>query len=136
MKHILLVFFLWTVLACQKSSDVAPANELVGTWRLTTYCKPISSPACTTVDVPSNKGVYISFDNDGKFNEFYENTRPVEHGFLGCGGGGYKIEGNDVRIMAICMSSMSGRLIKLVSIDDKRLILSPFETSEYTFVRK
>jgi len=111
-------------------------NGLVGVWQLTNYCKPTSDSTCTTVNVPSDKGVFVSFDDTGKFNEFYENTKPVDYSFLGCGGGNYKMEGNDVRIMALCMSSMNGRLMKLVSITDNRLVLNSFGTSEYVFVRR
>ena len=88
------------------------------------------------IEVPSNKNVYISFDRGGKFDEAYENTKPVEYSFLGCGGGNYTVERDNVRIVALCMSSLSGRLMKLISIDDKRLVLNPFGTGDYVFVRK
>ncbi|GAB3778036.1 hypothetical protein GCM10028818_26200 [Spirosoma horti] len=112
------------------------SNELVGVWQLTTYCKPTSDSTCTTVNVPSDKGVFVSFDNTGKFNEFYENTKPVDYSFLGCGGGSYKIEGSKVRIIAVCMSSLNGRLVQVVSNSESRLTLNPFGTSEYIFVRR
>lgn len=135
MKHILLFFLLSVLLSCSKSDNV-PANRLAGTWRLSIYCKPVSASVCTLVEIPPTKGVYISFDLNGQFNESYENTKPAEYSFLGCGGGGYTVEGGDVRIMAVCMSSSGGRLVKLVALDDKRLVLNPFGTGEYTFVRK
>lgn len=134
MKHTLLFLYLLSVVACSKSDNVAPANALMGTWRLSTYCKPGTS-TCTTVNVPSDKGVFVTFDYDGKFNEFYENTKPVEYSFLGCGSGGYKIEGNNVRIMALCMSSMNGKQMPVVSINATQLVLNPFGTGEYIFVR-
>ncbi len=136
MKYILFLLPLLMLLACSKSDNVVSSNELVGTWRLIAYCKPVSSSTCTTIAMPAEKGVFISFDNDGTFNESYENTKPVEYAFLGCGGGAYKIEGSNVRITAICMSSMSGKLMQIVSVKNARLVLNPFGTGEYSFVRR
>lgn len=86
--------------------------------------------------MPSDKGVLIALDDAGQFNEFYENTKPIDYSFLGCGGGSYQLEGGNLRIRAVCMSSLNGRLIKLVSLTDTRLVLSPFTTGDYIFIRK
>ncbi|AKD57693.1 lipocalin-like domain-containing protein [Spirosoma radiotolerans] len=136
MKHVVLLLSLLLVLACSKSDDTVSPNNLIGTWRLITYCKPASSSTCMTVDVPSNKGVFITFNYAGEFNEFYENTKPVEYSFLGCFGGNYKTEGNNIRIMAACMSSMNGKLIPLLSLTGNRLVLNPYSTGEYVFIRR
>jgi hypothetical protein len=136
MKYYLFLLSLLAVLACSKSDNAAPANRLVGTWQLTTYCKPTSISACTTVTVPTNKSVFVTFGTDGKYTEFYENTIPADYAFLGCGSGDYQLEGSGVRIRAICMSASQGKLMKVVSVNDKQLVLNPFDTGEYLFVRK
>lgn len=136
MKQLSAVLLLFTVLACSKSDQDVKANRLVGTWRLTTYCRPTGSASCTAVSVPTDKGVYITFDKDGGFNEFYENTKPIDYSFLGCGMGNYTIEGDEVRIMAVCMSSMQGRLMKIVSVANNQLIINPYGTGEYVFVER
>lgn len=138
MKQILPLLLIWLAMACSMSGNVTPANPanaLVGTWRLTTYCKPTGTSTCATVSVPADKRVFVSFDNDGTFSEFYENTKPIDYGFLGCGGGSYKIEGNDVRIFASCMSLSTGQLVKLVSVSDTRLVLNPYGTGESVLVK-
>lgn len=136
MKYLLLPISLFLLLACSQSKNVTPANQFVGTWRLTTYCKPTSGSACTLVTIPAGKNVYIFFGNDGKFNETYENTKPVEYGFLGCGSGDYSIEGDKVRIRALCMSSSNGKLYNIVSIGTHQLVQNPFGTGEYVFIRQ
>lgn len=135
MKYSVFALFLWVAMGCSKSDSLSPSNDIVGTWRLATYCKPTSSSACTTVDVPANKGVFISFDRAGRFTETYENTKPVEYAFLGCGSGSYSLEGDSVRITAVCMSSLGGKLMPLISVNANRLVLRPFDSGEYIFVR-
>lgn len=135
MKTLIPLALLTLLLACSKSGNLTPANQLTGSWRLTNYCKQVSTTGCTAVAVPANKGVFVYFGNDGKFNETYENTKPIEYAFLGCGSGGYRIEGSKLRITALCMSSLSGKLMDLVSVDAHRLVLNPNGTCEYVFVR-
>ena len=135
MRLVIFLFTLFTVWACSKSDEAVPANALVGTWRLATYCKPTSGSACTSVTVPAGKNVFADFTNNGTFNERYENTKPVEYGFLGCGGGTYQIEGDNLRITASCMSSTYGQLFPILSINPDRLTLNPFGTGEYIFER-
>lgn len=136
MKQVLLLFITLLALSCTKSDSGLSPNRLLSTWQLISYCKPTSSSTCTLVTVPSNKGVFISFDQTGQFNESYQNTKPVEHCFLGCGGGNFTTEGDSLRIRAVCMSSLSGRLIKVVSLTNSQLILNPFGTGEYVFNRR
>ncbi|GAB3987309.1 hypothetical protein GCM10028807_07040 [Spirosoma daeguense] len=137
MKYILILLFLMTGLACSPSDDAVPANnQLVGKWQLLTYCMPSTGSSCTQITVPSDKGVFITFRNDGSFTESYENTKPVDYAFLGCGGGDYSIESNSVRIRALCMSSTYGRLMQIVSVNSTQLILNPFGTGDYLFVKK
>ncbi|MVM39404.1 hypothetical protein GO730_20520 [Spirosoma sp. HMF3257] len=135
MKHVVFILSVWIALACSKSDTLTPMDDLVGTWQLTSYCKPVSGSACTAVTIPSNKSVLVTFGTNGTFTESYENTKPGEYSFLGCGSGKYSIEGNNVRITALCMSSLGGKLMPVVSIEATRLVLNPFGTGEYVFVR-
>ncbi|MEZ0539575.1 lipocalin family protein [Fibrella arboris] len=128
-----LLALLVLLVACSKS-DPTPANAFVGTWRLTTYCKPTSGTACTTVNVPTDKGVFITFDNEGQFKETYANTTPAEYGFLSASGS-YSVEHGGIRIQTFLMSSMAGQFIKVVSVDSRRLVLTPYTNGEYIFVR-
>jgi hypothetical protein len=134
-----LIVFLCTlgIFACKTNTIVEPpANEFVGTWKLVSYCRS-STPTCTSIVVPTDKGVFISFANDQKFSEFYTNVKPIEHAFLGCGGGSYKIEGSSLRITALCMSSSSGQSFPIKLVDEKRLVLSYyFGNGEYVFERQ
>jgi hypothetical protein len=124
------------LIACNRSNSVIAANDLVGTWKLLTYCKPGGTITCNQITVPSDKGVFISFTNDKKFNEYYQNTKPVDYAFLGCGGGSYEIEDQNIRIRASCMSSSNGQLFPLVSLTTKRLVLNPFMSGEYIFEKQ
>ncbi len=135
MKSYLYLILLGFGLACS-TDNPDPADQLAGTWRLITYCKPATSSTCTTVTIPSGKGVFITFDRSGAFTEFYENTIPVEYGFLGCGPGRYAVEGNDVRIIAGCMSSSNGRLMPFTFLASNRIVIRPFSTGDYVFVRQ
>ena len=136
MKQILTFFILVGLTACG-GKNISPQTGLVGTWRLKSYCKTTSSSTpCTPTVVPNDKSVYLSFASNLKFNETYDNVRPAEHAFFGCGPGSYKMEDGNVRIYASCMSSLSGRLVKLISVSDKELILDPYDTGNYVFERR
>ncbi|MBO0933254.1 hypothetical protein J2I48_19745 [Fibrella sp. HMF5036] len=111
------------VTACTKT-DPTPANELVGNWRLVGYVRN-PSISSAPVSVPSGKTVLVTFANDGTFNETYSNTLPAEYAFLGCGGGNYELTNKQIRIRAVCMSSLAGQTFDLVSVDSKRLSISP-----------
>ncbi len=132
MKKQILFFLFISCFSCNKPPD----NELVGTWKLVSFCKPTGSTACTQLTVPTDKGVFITFANDKTFNEFYQNTKPIDYSFLGCGGGSYEIEDQSVRIRAVCMSSLNGQLIKLISVSSTRLVLNPYGTGEYIFEKQ
>ncbi|ARK12957.1 lipocalin family protein [Fibrella sp. ES10-3-2-2] len=124
---------LFLMMACSKQDNV-PANTLVGTWRLVSYCNPVSPTDCTPTTVPSGKGVFVTFTSDGTFTETYENSKYEGYGFLGCQGG-YSIEKDDVRIITGCMSSTGGKLVRLVSVDASQLVLNPNGTGNYVFTR-
>lgn len=79
--------------------------------------------------------MFVTFTNTKTFHETYKNTIAVEYAFLGCGGGNYELENGDVRIRVSCMSSSNGRLIKIQSVSEKKLILIPFDKGEYVFQR-
>lgn len=132
MKKLIPFLLVAGCLSCNKHPD----NELIGTWKLTSYCKPAGSTTCTPLTVPTDKGVFIAFANDKTFNEFYQNTKPIDYSFLGCGGGSYEIEDQAVRIRAVCMSSMNGQLIKLISVSSTRLVLNPYGIGEYIFEKQ
>jgi hypothetical protein len=132
MKSILLLLPLWLLLSCTKN-DTVPANALVGTWQLKTYCKPQTN-GCTMTDVPTDKTVTVLFSGNGEFRESYGNTRYEGYGFLG-GFGTYTIEGNNVRIQTALMSSLSGAVHKIVSVDANRLVLNREGVGDYVFVR-
>jgi hypothetical protein len=138
MKKLLLILSLFVILSCKDNSPEIAANEYVGTWKLVSFCKSNGSNPCTTTVVPLDKGVFISFTNDGKFEEFYENTKPFEYSFFGCfGRGEYEVLGTDLRIVTGCMSSIKGYRFPVVSVDSKRLVLAYyFGNSEYTFERQ
>ncbi|SOD96304.1 lipocalin-like domain-containing protein [Spirosoma fluviale] len=136
MKHLILLLVTFATLSCSQSDSGLLPNGLVGTWQLISYCKPTSSSTCTPITVPADKGVFISFDNRGQFNESYQNTKPIEYSFLGCGGGSFTIEGDSLRIRAVCMSSINGQLIRMVSVTNSQLILNPSGTSEYVFSKR
>lgn len=138
MKQLLLFILAFLLFSCSKPDDTTPVNSIdniIGTWRLITYCKPVSSSACTTVTVPSGKNVFVSFSAFGSFKEYYENTKPAEYSFLGGGNGGFKADGNDIRITTITMSSKDGLLVNVVSITKDRLVLNPNGAGDYVFVR-
>lgn len=124
------------LMACNGANHVSAENGLVGTWKLISYCKPGGTITCNLVTVPTDKGVFISFTNKKEFNEFYQNTKPVDYAFLDCGGGSYEIEDQNIRIRALCMSSSNGRLYKLVSLTDKRLVLDPYGSGDYVFEKQ
>ena len=124
------------LLACNKANQVSLDNNLTGTWKLLSYCKPGGTITCNLVTVPSDKGVFISFSKNKEFNEYYKNTKPVDYAFLGCGGGGYELEEDHIRIRASCMSSSNGQLYKLVSLTTKRLVLNPFGSGDYVFEKQ
>lgn len=124
-------------MSCRDKTDVPLSlSNLNGTWKLLTYCKPGGTITCNQVTVPSDKGVFISFTSDKKFNEYYQNTKPVDYAFLGCGGGSYEIEDQSIRIRASCMSSSNGQVFSLVSLTAQRLVLNPFMSGEYIFEKQ
>lgn len=120
--------------ACNKENRTD--NDLIGTWKLISYCKPGGTITCNRVTVPSDKGVFISFTNNKEFREYYQNTKPIDYAFLGCGGGSYEIETPNIRIRAICMSSSNGQLFEIVSLSSQRLVLNPFKSGEYIFEKQ
>lgn len=131
---VLLFFALLLTLSCTR--EVSPASRLIGVWRLTSYCRSSSGAACTSVTIPTDKGVFVAFDPDGRFSESYQNTLPADFAFLGCGNGSYEVEGNDVRIKAPCQSSLTGQVVTLVSADSRRLVLRPGNAGDYIFARQ
>lgn len=135
MKKLFAIALISLLFAC-KDNKLDPDTGIVGKWKLTSYCKPTGTNSCANTTVPDSKRVFIEFSIKGGFNETYKGTIPVEYAFLGCGSGDYTIENGDVRIRAMCMSSTLGRLIKIKSVSDKKLVLIPFNTGEYIFERE
>ena len=137
MKQIALVFgLIISLVSCSKTgpTPAAAADPILGTWRLISYCKA-DAPTCTPTTLPSDKSVLVTFGTDGTFTEVYRNTRPIEYSFLGCGGGSFVMESGNVRIRAVCQSSLSGQLVKITSVTANKLVLNPFGTGDYLFTR-
>lgn len=135
MKKLLTLALISLLIGC-KGKNLKPEIGLVGKWKLISFCQPSASYSCTDEKVPSSKGVFVTFTKAKTFNETYKNTIAVEYAFLGCGGGNYELENGDVRIRASCMSSSNGRLIKIQSISEKKMVLVPFDKGEYIFERE
>lgn len=135
MNRLLLLLALTSLLTGCRSDQPSPANALIGTWQLTTYCKPTSPAACTPVTIPTDKNVFVTFGSNGNFNETYQNTRPADYAFMGSGGT-YQIEGKNLRIVTPYMSSLNGQLVKVVSLSADRLVLNPYGSGEYNFVKR
>ena len=124
------------MVACKDSTIDSSKEGLTGKWKLIKYCKPTGTTTCSEVIIPANKSVFIEFTKNNKFDEYYKNTIPVEYAFLGCFNGTYTIEDKNVRIIAGCMSSSTGKLISIVSLSKNQLILNPFGSGEYIFEKE
>ncbi|MES2797455.1 MAG: lipocalin family protein [Bacteroidota bacterium] len=137
-KKLLIIPLIVFLIACKEKNNLAPETGIVGKWRLISYCQPSGGLAsgCIPKTVPNDKAVFVEFSDNGKFEETYQNTIPAEYSFLGCGAGGYKIENGDVRIKAICMSSLEGKLVEINSITNKKLILKTYFVGEYIFEKE
>lgn len=133
MKNLLGLLLLFSLVACKEGT---PSNQLVGTWKLVSYCIPTSATTCNSVVVPDSKRVLVSFTKNGEFGEGYQNTIPAEYAFLGCGGGTYELMPSQLRIRAVCMSSLNGALFNVVILDDKKLSLNGPGGGEYTFEKQ
>lgn len=119
MKTIYLSIILLMVFSCK---DVTlPKNQLVGTWKLISQCVKNGSNPCNEEILSSDKLVTISFTNDGRYIEAYKNAMANKYGFLGCGGG-YSLEGKQVRIQSSCSSSLGGKLYDFTLTNDNQLI--------------
>lgn len=128
-----LLLALLCLLACSKT-DPSPADLLVGTWQLTTYCKP-EPTGCTITPIPASKGVFVTFAADGTYTEVYGNRIYEGYSFNGCPGS-YRFEGStDIRLFSYCSSSSRGRLMKLVTISNRQLQIGANQTGNYVFVR-
>jgi hypothetical protein len=138
MKKTLLFLTIVILTACQDKKTISPASDIVGKWRLVSYCQPSGGVAsgCIPKVIPDNKAVYIEFSSKGEFNETYKNTIPADYAFLGCGGGSYNIEDNNVRIKALCMSSSNGKVVEITSLSSKKLTLKTYIVGEYVFERE
>lgn len=133
MKNLLGILLFFSLVACKEDT---PSNQLVGTWKLVSYCVPTSSTTCNSVVVPDSKKVFVSFTKNGEFEEGYQNTIPAEYAFLGCGDGFYEILTSQLRIRPVCMSSLNGALFNVVILDNKKLILNGPGGGEYTFEKQ
>jgi len=138
MKKLLLLCVIILLTACKEKSSVAPANDIVGKWRLVSYCQPSGGliSGCITKTIPTGKAVYVEFSNKGIFTETYKNTIPADYAFLGCGSGSYAIEDKNIRIKAGCMSSSNGVLVEINALTNKKLILTYAITGEYVFEKE
>lgn len=76
---------------------------------------------CSEEILSSDKIVTITFTNDDKYVESFKNTTANKYGFLGCGGG-YLLEGKQVKIYSTCSSSLGGKLYNYTLTSDNQLI--------------
>ena len=138
MKRILLFLTIAMLTGCKNKEAIGPASDIVGKWRLVSYCQPSGGliSGCIPKVVPDNKAVYVEFSSKGQFNETYKNTIPAEYAFLGCFGGVYEIEDRNVRIKAGCMSSSNGMLVEITSLNSKNLVLKTYHIGEFVFVKE
>ncbi len=58
MKNLLGLLLFFSLVACKED---APSNQLVGTWKLVSYCVPTSSTTCNSVVVPDSKRVFVKW---------------------------------------------------------------------------
>lgn len=125
--------FLILILACVacKTTDISATNEIVGKWKLTSFTKKDINNIQNTI-VPSDKYVFVSFSISQKFEETYQNTNTFEYAFLS-GSGTYSVENKNVRIVTYLMSSTSGMLFEIISVDKNKLILKNADYGEFTF---
>lgn len=138
MKKLLIILSIALCVGCKEKASLDPEVNIVGKWRLVSYCKPSGGLAsgCLQITLPESKGVYIEFSKKGTFNETYKNTIAADFAFLGCGDGSYNVENGSVRIKALCMSSLEGRLIEINSLTSKKMVLKPLFMSEYVFEKE
>ncbi len=136
MRKLSKIVLLATLLGCREREKDIFQENLIGIWKLIDYCKPNGPSPCAPTRVPNDKGVFISFSSRNEFREFYQNTKPIEYAFLGCGGGTYEVESQKLRIRALCMSSSNGQLFEVVSVTQQRLVLNPFGSGEYVFEKQ
>ena len=138
MKKIQILFFLILFYSC-KSEEPVKDNELVGTWRLVSRCMSDDNNPCVEEILPSNKFVYVSFQNGRTFIQTYKNTIPKEYCFWGGTGGGYEIEGQKIRIYSPTSSSSGGQLFDIDFKDSQKLKIktkSNLLTSSYIFTKE
>ncbi len=132
---ICLLLVLTIVSGCKDVFSDSQNKEIYGEWQLKEYCKPDSENSCAEFSVPKSKSVMITFGRNGKFEETYKNTIPVEYGFLGCGPGNFTYDGEAVYLQLMCMSSTFPRKVPVLKLTSKELVLKPFDNGEYTFRR-
>lgn len=116
---------------CKK--EEVSGDAIVGKWKLEEYCKPEGENSCKEVTVPKSKSVIIEFSKSGSFNEVYDNTIPVEYGFMGCGPGTFTHDDEAVYLQLMCMSSTYPKKVPILKHTEKELILKPFTNGEYRF---
>jgi hypothetical protein len=121
MKIIYLSIILLLTFSCRDKDAELPKNQLVGTWKLISQCVKNGTNPCNEEILSADKTVTITFTNDDRYLESFKNTTANKYGFLGCGGG-YSLEGKQVRIVGFCMSSLGGRLYDYTLTSDNQLI--------------
>jgi uncharacterized membrane protein len=131
MKNIIFLFLFGVGVSC-KPKDVSPINEIIGKWRLTSYAKKDINNTIQTTIIPANKAVFVSFSEPNKFEETYQNTKPIEYGFLS-GLGTFSVEGENIRIVTYYMSCTCGMVFKVASLDKQKLILKNENYGEFFF---
>ena len=138
MKKIQILFLLILFYSCKLEEPVKD-NELVGTWRLVSRCMTDNNNPCVEETVPSDKFVYVNFQNGRTFIQTYKNTIPKEYCFWDGTNGGYEVEGQKIRIYVPTSSSLGGQLFDIDFKDSQNLKIktkSNLLTSSYTFTKE
>lgn len=129
---IIVTVFLFAI-SCRK--EAVSTNPVVGQWNLEEVDRQING-STSNKKIPNGLAVIIEFGSKNKFNELYENTTPIEYGFLGCGSGSYTLEkDNQIRIRAACMSNSAGQVFVIEELTTTRFILKDESGSKFRFSR-
>lgn len=135
MFRVFLSITLFSLLISSCKKDEVQGNLLVGEWSLEEAERLINGTP-TTVKVPRDVAVIVEFSKKNEFKESYKNTVAKAHSFLACGGGTYELEeANKIRIRAVCMSSLSGRVFIISKLSESQLILTDEIGGTFSFAR-
>ena len=135
MKAIYVLIILFFTLSCKNKEEELPKNQLVGTWQLVSQCVTSGNNTCNEEILSADKLVTITFTNDDRYIESFKNATANKYGFLGCGGG-YSLEGKQVRIIGSCMSSLGGKLYDFTLTSNNQLIFEVDKLGKFIYQKQ